>query len=679
MKILNFPIIILTLCLILGILFEHFFAIDLTTTIVCLILSFLASTLLFLKSKNTISNSALFGISIYVCVFTIGVFNAKMYTNKQLNNHYKNQMVLNESTPKMIVFKIREVLKPSRYYDKYLIRVLQVDSCIVSGKVLLNVEKNTSNKLLTVDDIINVKTTFKNIQGPLNPNQFDYKSYLNKHHVFHQLHTKTSQLFLISNEKHTVLGYAAKIREYIQNKLKTASFSHDEFAIIEALFLGQRQNVSKDLFQTYSKAGVIHILAVSGLHVGIILLLLNTLLQPLIYVKNGRSIKTLLVVIILWCFAIVAGLSASVVRAITMFSIIALGMHLKRLKIIYNTLAISMFLLLSINPNFLFDIGFQLSYIAVISIVLFQPILFKLYYPKYLIDRFLWNIFTVSVAAQIGVLPLSVFYFHQFPGLFFISNLVIIPFLGIILAMGIIVISFASINALPDVLLNVYSFIIRTLNVFVKWISNHEEFIWNNISFDLIEVLLSYLIISMGLCIIYNKSFRNILLGLIVVIIMQLYLVNNIHLRQTHELIIFHKTKHTLIGIRNNSSLIVHHNLHDSMLKQENTLINYSRKTGLNKIRYDGIKNVYKINEELLLVIDSFGIYQGTSFKPTYILMRNSPKINLKRLIDSFHPKLIISDGSNYKTYQTRWEATCKEHNISFHKTPEKGHIVLTF
>jgi len=115
------------------------------------------------------------------------------------------------------------------------------------------------------------------------------------------------------------------------------------------------------------------------------------------------------------------------------------------------------------------------------------------------------------------------------------------------------------------------------------------------------------------------------------------------------------------------------------MLKQENTLINYSRKTGLNKIRYDGIKNVYKINEELLLVIDSFGIYQGTSFKPTYILMRNSPKINLKRLIDSFHPKLIISDGSNYKTYQTRWEATCKEHNISFYKTPEKGHIVLTF
>lgn len=679
MKILNFPIIILTLCLIFGILFEHFFPIDLTTTIVCFILSFLVPTLLFLKLKSTINNSIVFGISIYLCMFTIGVFNAKVYTNKQLNNHYKNQIVLDESTPKIITFKIREVLKPSRYYDKYLIRVLQVDSFMVFGKVLLNVEKNTSNELLTVDDIITVKTPFKAIQSPLNPNQFNYKSYLKRNYVFHQLHVKTSQLFLISKKKHTVLGYAARIREHIQNKLKTTSFSDDEFAIIEALFLGQRQNVSNNLYQTYSKAGVIHILAVSGLHVGIILLLLNTLFQPLNHIKNGRYIKTLLIVIILWGFAIIAGLSASVVRAVTMFSIIALVMHLKRITNVYNTLAISMLLLLIINPNFLFDVGFQLSYLAVISIVLFQPILFKLYHPTYLIDRFLWNILTVSIAAQIGVLPLSIFYFHQFPGLFFISNMIIIPFLGIILALGITVIFFASINALPNSLLITYRYIIKALNQIVKWISSHEQFIWDNIPFDIVEVLFSYLIISVGIYIIHNKSFRNILLGLIVVIMMQLYLIYNTHLRQTHELIIFHKTKHTLIGIRNNSSLIIHHNLHDSILKKENTIVNYSRETGLNRIHYDGIKNVYKINEDLLLVIDSLGIYQGTSFKPTHILLRNSPKINLERLIDSFHPKVIISDGSNYKTYQTRWEATCKAQNTLFHKTTKKGYIVLKF
>ena len=150
--------------------------------------------------------------------------------------------------------------------------------------------------------------------------------------------------------------------------------------------------------------------------------------------------------------------------------------------------------------------------------------------------------------------------------------MIIIPFLGIILAFGITVIFFASINALPNSLLITYRYIIKALNQIVKWISSHEQFIWDNIPFDIVEVLFSYLIISVGIYIIHNKSFRNILLGLIVVIMMQLYLIYNTHLRQTHELIIFHKTKHTLIGIRNNSSLIMHHNLHDSILKKENTI-----------------------------------------------------------------------------------------------------------
>ena len=650
MKILNFPIIILTLCLILGILFEHFFAIDLTTTIVCLILSFLASTLLFLKSKNTISNSALFGISIYVCVFTIGVFNAKMYTNKQLNNHYKNQMVLNESTPKMIVFKIREVLKPSRYYDKYLIRVLQVDSCIVSGKVLLNVEKNTSNKLLTVDDIINVKTTFKNIQGPLNPNQFDYKSYLNKHHVFHQLHTKTSQLFLISNEKHTVLGYAAKIREYIQNKLKTASFSHDEFAIIEALFLGQRQNVSKDLFQTYSKAGVIHILAVSGLHVGIILLLLNTLLQPLIYVKNGRSIKTLLVVIILWCFAIVAGLSASVVRAITMFSIIALGMHLKRLKNIYNTLAISMFLLLSINPNFLFDIGFQLSYIAVISIVLFQPILFKLYYPKYLIDRFLWNIFTVSVAAQIGVLPLSVFYFHQFPGLFFISNLIIIPFLGVILGLGLVVLVISYMSILPLFLEGFYGDVISILNNVVAFVARQEKFLFSEISFSVIKMIFFYLFIILGFQLFLKFNTKRCFLFLGSILAFQcVFIIEKYTIAQKSELIVFHKSKNSIIGIRKGSSFELYHSMDSLQISSQKLLINYKVGENITSQNYHKLSNLMYYDKQVVLIIDKDGLYDIKELNNPIVLLRQSPKINLQRLVKKLKPAIIIADGSNYK------------------------------
>ena len=139
-----------------------------------------------------------------------------------------------------------------------------------------------------------------------------------------------------------------------------------------------------------------------------------------------------------------------------MFTIIAIAMHLKRQTNIYNTLAISVFVLLLLKPNFLFDIGFQLSYLAVLAIVAIQPKLYNIYRPNYKVDTLFWNIFTVTLAAQLGVLPLSLYYFHQFPGLFFLSNLVIIPFLGIVLGMGIVILILASLSVLPEFLVNIY-------------------------------------------------------------------------------------------------------------------------------------------------------------------------------------------------------------------------------
>ena len=142
-----------------------------------------------------------------------------------------------------------------------------------------------------------------------------------------------------------------------------------------------------------------HILAVSGLHVGIVLMLLNLLFKPIEYIKHGKAIKVMIILLILWGFAIVAGLSASVTRAVTMFSVVAIAMHLNRPTNIYNTLAISIFILLSFKPMFLFDVGFQLSYVAVLAIVTIQPLLNKLWKPKWKAFDFLWNIFTVTIAA----------------------------------------------------------------------------------------------------------------------------------------------------------------------------------------------------------------------------------------------------------------------------------------
>lgn len=158
-------------------------------------------------------------------------------------------------------------------------------------------------------------------------------------------------------------------------------------AVIKALLLGQRQDISKGLLTDYQNAGAIHILAVSGLHVGILLLILTFILRPIDRFKNGKYIKAIGIIVFLWMFAFIAGLSASVVRAVTMFSFIAIGQSFQKKTLIEFSLITSMLFLLLVKPMFLFDVGFQLSYLAVFGIIWVQPKLDSLYVPKYYLDK----------------------------------------------------------------------------------------------------------------------------------------------------------------------------------------------------------------------------------------------------------------------------------------------------
>ena len=163
------------------------------------------------------------------------------------------------------------------------------------------------------------------------------------------------------------------------------------------------------------------------MHVGIILLILSWFLKPLERLRFGKTAKTIFIIIFLWCFAFIAGLSASVVRAVTMFTFLAVGLYFGKKRVVAYSLISSLFFLLIVKPMFLFDVGFQLSYLAVFGIIWVQPKLYQVWKPKNKVLDTIWQLFTVSIAAQVGILPLSLFYFHQFPVLFFVSNLVIIP------------------------------------------------------------------------------------------------------------------------------------------------------------------------------------------------------------------------------------------------------------
>lgn len=678
MKLLNFPIIKLTLFLIIGILIATFFTLPfyLILFLSIALLGFLLVTLLL--AKKQIHKTIWFGLLAYFTTVCIGVLIVQLHNQKQFNSHYTNSFSSKNNSTNQITFKVENILKPTLYHDKYIVDILKIDNKTVTGKLLFNIDKDSLGSKINVDDVLFVSTSLKDINRPLNPYQFNYSAYLKKQYVYHQISTDYQSIFKISSDPNTISGLANKIHTKISNSLEAYHFKPDELAIINALLLGQRHDISSEVYDNYASAGAIHILAVSGLHVGIIFLILNFCLKPIERLKNGKYIKITIVVLLLWCFAVIAGLRPSVTRAVTMFTVIAIAMNLKRPSNIYNTLAISMFFLLLFKPLLLFDVGFQMSYIAVLAIVSIQPLIIKVWTPKYKLVNYFWNIFTVTIAAQIGVLPISLYYFHQFPGLFFVSNLVILPFLGLILGLGFVVIILASLKILPQFVADIYGGLISLMNLFIEWVSQQESFLFKDISFGIGFVITTYIIIISVTKYFKKPNYLRLSFVLISVIVLQsVFILNKLDTKNT-ELVIFHKSKHTIIGLKENNNLTIAHTIDSSSVFNENSLQSYSVGNYIKKINQTDLKSVYTFANKKLLVIDSLGVYNVKSFHADYILLRNSPKVNLKRLTDSLKPELIIVDGSNYKSYTKQWEETCKKLKIPFHKTSEKGAFIIS-
>jgi len=677
MKLLDFPIIKLCLCLVTGILIGYYFNIPTNAIALILGMLMLVLTITYFIVKNQFTKTIWFGLFTFLTMIFIGILSVNFHNQKNYSNHYSNFITENDSL-KTITFRIREILKPGNYYDKYIIDLLKVDDDSVSGKSILNLQKDSLTKL-NVDEVYITKTTFKEVIPPLNPGQFNYKNYLEKQYIYHQLFVKSNSLFKAKTTSKTLFGIANSIRENINLNLKLYKFKPDELAIINAILLGQRQNISDDVYTNYTNAGAIHILAISGLHIGIILLILNFVFKPVERLRYGIFMKSLLLVSILWSFAIIAGLSASVTRAVTMFSIVAIGMNLKRPSNIYNTLAISIFVLLLFKPLFLFDVGFQLSYMAVFGIVTLDPYVSKLWKPKYYVTKKIWETIRITFSAQLGIVPISLYYFHQFPGLFFLSNLLIIPFLGIILGFGILVILLAMLNILPDFAAYLFGNIIGIMNTIIEWVASQDTFLFKNIPFNLLYVIASYILITNLVIFFIKRNYKSLVFVFLSIIIGQSILIYSKFENRNNTFLVFHKSRYTMLGNRINNKIFVANNFDTTTEKKDKILIDYMVENQIKSIKKDSLRSSYILGNKKLLVIDSLCVYNIKSFKPDYILLRNSPKINLNRMIDSLQPSLIIADGSNYKTYSERWKNTCNKTKLPFHLTSEKGAFIIDY
>lgn len=678
MKIFNFTIIKLTICLVLGILIGYFIPIPLKGSLYFSALLLLLLATAYLVSRKQFLKTIWFGLLAFLAMISIGILTININNPRNSKNHYTHHILNETSAVNTITFRVREVLKPNAYYDKYVVDILQLNKTKTTGKSLLSIKKDTLQTPLAVDAILTTRSVFQDLNYPLNPYQFNYQSYLEKQYIYHQINIRGTEIFPISTDTHTVFGHANTIREFINKKLDPYHFKPDEIAVINALFLGQRQNLSADIYNDYRNAGAIHILAISGLHIGILLLILNWVMKPIERLKHGKLLKAAILVSILWSFAIIAGLSASITRAVAMFSIITIATNLKRPTNILNTLAISIFIILLLKPLYIFDVGFQLSYMAVFAIVTIDPMLYKLWQPKNKITDKFWHTITVSIAAQLGIAPLLLFYFHQFAGLFLVSSL-IIPLLFYILGFGIIVILGAYLNILPQFVANFFGYTISAMNTVMRFISEQEAFIFNDIPFNIWLLLASYFLIISLVTAFKHRNYNSLKWILFAVISFQCAFMYTKHNKTSNEFIVFHKNRFSMIGNLKKDTLSLAHNLDSIVFLKSSTIKNYTVGNFVQTVKPVNLESVYLLKNKTLLVVDSLNAYKVKSFKPDYILLQQSPKINLNRLIDSLKPKQIIADGSNYKTYTAQWKSICRKRKLPFHDTHEKGAFILKY
>jgi len=672
MKILHFPLTKITIGFITGILLFSMLDINPKLSFGLFLLSLTLLFVSYIIRKNTERFHYLFGIFTLSTSIFLGISTATIHKETFNPKHYTHQISdVNQNLNYTV--SLDEKLKNTQKNYRYIAKIKSIENQESYGKTIVNFPIKSDFKPKKIGSLLTLNGTFYSNKSSFNPNQFDYGKYLENQEIYGQIYAKPETVKTIGYE-HSIWIFFSNYREKIIDVFQKSNLNEEELNVFTALLLGQRQDISPEVLKDYQFAGAIHILSVSGLHVGLIMGFITFLLRSIPNSKKGKTTKLLITLFSLWSFAILAGLSPSVVRSVTMFSFLVIGINLQRTVNIYHTLLVSMFLILLVKPSFIYDVGFQLSYLALFFIVWVDPLYAKIWVPKNGLVNYFWKIICMSTSAQIGAMPLSIFYFHQFPGLFFLTNILIIPLLSVIMAIGVFSLLFACFGFVPMLVIKVLEWSIWLLNAIIHWVASFESFVIKNISFSEPMLWVSYAVIVSWILWFKKATFTRLVFSILSLLILQFVFIHQKTETQTgQEGIVYNSRKNTIITERNGENVTIYAN--DSILNtidkniavQSYLVGNFCK---LNKKQT--LENLLYINNKKVLIIDSSSVY-NPKIQPDILIIITSPKINLSRVLQHYKPKVIIADGSNFKSYIKLWEATCRKEKILFHNTHEKG------
>jgi competence protein ComEC len=352
--------------------------------------------------------------------------------------------------------------------------------------------KNAGRAFRYKDEII-FKTKVVPIKNQGNPGEFDFKNYMSKKGIAFQGYALADDVKVIGNSSNVFVNLALQMRANMLDAIDDY-FPKEDRAIAKALLVGYKSDIDSSTKSHYASAGASHILAVSGMHVGIIMLIISKINSIWARTARTKKIATILLLALLWFYVFLTGFSPSILRAGLMFSLVLVGRLLERDHSNLNLISASAVILLVYDPYYLFDLGFQLSYLAVGGIFFIYPKLSVLYHSRFKVINWLWELSIVSISAQLATLPLTIYYFHQFPNAFLLTNVVTTICATLILIFGLAFMVFQWIDFIAEWTAFACGKIIEYMNLFVAWIDSFEYSVSRGIYLNEIQLVVLLLI-----------------------------------------------------------------------------------------------------------------------------------------------------------------------------------------
>lgn len=603
-------------------------------------------------------------------VFICSILLSALHNESKQKKHFSNFYTTNDIVEVKIINNPIAKQKSIKLTGKIIAVLKDNKKIVTSGKAIIYVNKDNFSNKLKYGDILIGKAFINTIDKPKNPFEFNYKDYLKFHNIYQTAYFSENNWKLYNTKKgNKLITQLFKLRTYLYTVIDNYVEGNKEKAIANAILIGKKDLLDFELIRAYSTSGAMHVLAVSGLHVGIVYLILNSLLFFLNHNKT-KFLKPFILVILIWMYALLTGASPSVLRAATMFSFIAIGTSLKQYVNIYNTIAASALILMLINPYIITEVGFQLSYLAVLGIIFLQPKIYNLFYTKnYVLDK-IWAITAVSMAAQTATFPLGILYFHQFPNFFLISNLIVIPIAFIIVYLGVALFIFSFLPFFAKIIGFVLGKVIFILNQSVSFIDKLPYSLSSGMHISLLECYLIYtLIIAISFAFIYrNKIALKIALttAILLSISLSYHKLNN---GKNAYITVYHVPEQSVIELNSGYN---RYSYFDKIFKENESQLLFRVKhnwwgTYTTKQQFfDLNKPIEFINfkNNQILIIDSNFKLPNNIIKVDYCILSHQKKLYLSSFTQKIKAKKYIFDSSNKSYYNKYWKKDCDSLNL---------------